>query len=269
MKCIDQNRDVIKAIAGLNISATAKLVGQVMLLAGAANAADVMELTGLTKSTAYRCMHEFMNAGGLDLAPVPKLPTCPIVPTGGNPTLPKVPTDGNYDQDLAVAHADADIASHATKELPTEVLISKKDITPFSPQTNEKVEKENSRNAWSKLTKQSSEGPEFAEFIDGRIVLSQPLADFWLPKFDGDAERLDLALIQAVPYVQENSSRSVTAQVNCQLAQNASRKRDGDKRFKANGKPASADHAKRPPWVEEKIKRQRDTMKMAKEMGLI
>ena len=268
MECIEQNRAKIKAVAGLAISSTAKLVGTVMVLTGAATAIEIMELTGLTKSTAYRCMHEFIAAGGLDHG-VPTLPTLPKVPTVGIPTLPtlpKVPTVGKIEH---IAPACVSVTTRATKELPTEVLTSKNNITPFSPQTTEKVEKENSRSAWSKMTKQSSEGPEFAEFIDGRIVLSKPLEAFWLPKFGDDAERLDLALIQAVPYVQENSSRSVTAQVNCQLAQNASRKIDSDKRFKANGKPKDGDPTKRAPWVEEKIKRTRDTMKWAKEAGLI
>ena len=142
MKCIEQNRDVIKAIAALDISATAKLVGQVMLLAGASTAAEIMELTGLTKSTAYRCMHEFMTAGGLDLAPIPELPICPIVPTGGNPTLPKVPTlpaGGNFDQDLVplvgisgLAPTCADIASHANKESSTKILLVKEEASKLA-----------------------------------------------------------------------------------------------------------------------------------------
>lgn len=67
--------------------------------------------------------------------------------------------------------------------------------------------------------------------FDGlKIELGPDLRKFWLDRFGGDDERLDLALIQAVPYIQPNSSRPLEAMVSSQLASVAGRIREGDRR---------------------------------------
>lgn len=77
----------------------------------------------------------------------------------------------------------------------------------------------------------TNEGPEVAALVDGKIYLNPAMSVFWLTKFGGDFERLDLALIQAVEFIKENSSRTITVQVNTQLARNLSMKVDSDKRY--------------------------------------
>lgn len=67
----------------------------------------------------------------------------------------------------------------------------------------------------------------------GRIVLLNGLRQYWLDRFGGDADRLDLALIAAAPYVQENSRRPLEAQVSAQLARAVADKRDRDQRYAA------------------------------------
>lgn len=54
---------------------------------------------------------------------------------------------------------------------------------------------------------------------------------YWLDRFEGDAERLELGLIQAAGFVQPNSQRPLEAQVSSQLARQCSEKRDRDKRY--------------------------------------
>lgn len=57
----------------------------------------------------------------------------------------------------------------------------------------------------------------------------------WLTRFDGDAERLDLALIQAAAFVQPNSSRPLIVQVRAQLARTAGDRRDRNRRVQNAG----------------------------------
>lgn len=81
------------------------------------------------------------------------------------------------------------------------------------------------------LTFEQVEKREETVSFDGlSIQLHGDLKALWLAKFDGDAERLELALIAAVPYVQPNSNRPLEAQVSAQLSRNLSDKRDRDKR---------------------------------------
>jgi hypothetical protein len=90
--------------------------------------------------------------------------------------------------------------------------------------------------------KEKGEG-EGAAFDGQKIELGGRLREFWLAKFDGDAERLELALIAAVPYVQPNSRQPIEAQVSAQLARSAADKRDRDKRATArasSGPPPNA-----------------------------
>lgn len=100
----------------------------------------------------------------------------------------------------------------AQKELPSEVVIYQGDTPPLSPMPtfgyDDRVLVEN-----------------------GRLVLVNGLRQYWLDKFGGDAERLDLALIQAAAYVQQNSRKPLEAQVSAQLARACAEKIDRDKRY--------------------------------------
>ena len=79
-----------------------------------------------------------------------------------------------------------------------------------------------------------------AAFENGRVVLFNGTRAFWLEKFGGDAERLDLALMEVAGYIQPNSIRPLEAQVGAQLARRVAEKRDRDDRYakaaKSNGK---------------------------------
>lgn len=77
---------------------------------------------------------------------------------------------------------------------------------------------------------------ERVKFADGRLTLFNGLRQFWLERFDNDADRLDLALIQAAGFVQPHSTRPLEAQVSSQLARSAADKRDRDKRYAAAAK---------------------------------
>jgi len=84
------------------------------------------------------------------------------------------------------------------------------------------------------IKKDKEKGEERVSFDGTAIQLHNGLRSFWLDKYGGDAERLELALIAAVPYVQPNSNRPLEAQVSAQLARSASDKRDRDQRAEAS-----------------------------------
>lgn len=73
-------------------------------------------------------------------------------------------------------------------------------------------------------------------FEKGRLTIFNGLRQFWLEKFGGDSERLDLALTQAAGYVQPNSFKPLEAQVSAQLARMAAEKRDRDQRYERTAK---------------------------------
>jgi hypothetical protein len=75
---LDAFRDNFKAIKGLSISTTAKFVGQTMLVLGVRNAPEIVEHTGLPRSTVYRALAELFQAAGDEfLQAIPNRPTSP------------------------------------------------------------------------------------------------------------------------------------------------------------------------------------------------
>jgi hypothetical protein len=102
------------------------------------------------------------------------------------------------------------------------------------------------------IPKGVSEDPPFppgerVALVSGKIRICAELRSFWLDQFGGDAQRLDLALIQATGYVQtSNHARPLEAQVGAQLARIAGDKREKDQRYRetaarnALDKPAAA-----------------------------
>lgn len=79
-------------------------------------------------------------------------------------------------------------------------------------------------------------------FENGELRLFNGMREHWLTEF-GDEKLLDLALLQAAPYIQENSRRTLKVQVNAQLARKVADKREKDARYaktaKTNRKTAS------------------------------
>ena len=214
---VNDSHDEIKALGALKISATAKYVGQTILVTGIKDVPGLMALTGLSRATVYRAINDYYGVCAKSL-------TCLNRLTGENITNL---IDGNITEKTVslvspVRLEDPNenvvyITTGATKESSTKILSLKKDSPPFVPQDLEKR----------------------LEFKNGRLQLFNQLKSYWVEKFDGDEQRLDLALVRAAGYVQQNSTRPLEAQVSAQLARDVSDKRDRDKRY------ASAISAKR------------------------
>jgi uncharacterized protein YdaU (DUF1376 family) len=75
----------------------------------------------------------------------------------------------------------------------------------------------------------------------GGLRLLNGTREKWVEAF-GSADRLDLALTAAAPFVQPNSNRPLLVQVEAQLARQLSEKRDRDERYRA-----AAERSRREP----------------------
>lgn len=77
--------------------------------------------------------------------------------------------------------------------------------------------------------------PYFSEGVhradDGRIVLSNGTRQEWLERFGGDAERLDLALLEVGGQVQPNSRQPLRLQAERALARICGDRNDKDRRY--------------------------------------
>jgi biotin operon repressor len=89
------------------------------------------------------------------------------------------------------------------------------------------------------------DGPEADVSFDGQTItlVNGERAD-WLKRFDGDDERLDLALAQAANFIQPNARKSLLVQVRAQLSRAVADKRDRDMRYAAAAKAKPTAQAK-------------------------
>jgi len=77
------------------------------------------------------------------------------------------------------------------------------------------------------------------EVQGGKLVLVNGTRAEWLNRFDGDENRLDLALVQAFGELQPNSAKPIKPQVERTLARIAGQKRDHDQRYERTVKANS------------------------------
>lgn len=102
-------------------------------------------------------------------------------------------------------------------------------------------------------------------FDGSNLILTKAERADWLEKF-GDDQRLDLALVQAVAFVQPNSRRPLLVQVRAQLARAAVDKIDRDQRYaKAASAKPTASAAKPKSWVDDRNERARALMTSRKQ----
>jgi uncharacterized protein YdaU (DUF1376 family) len=110
-----------------------------------------------------------------------------------------------------------DFYAGARAPLPEPEPEPREELQPFSSETAREKDDEEPRVA----------------FREGKIELLNGLRSYWLERFDGDGDRLELGLIQAAGFVQPNSTKPLEAQVSAQLARQCGEKRDRDKRYAA------------------------------------
>ena len=222
----DLVRATLAATAGL--SSTAKLVAlcEAFGLTSKDDLEGLLETRPSTLREAKRALkNQRQNSSG-DGKPAPEIQRC-----AGNPA--KTP-------EIQRQESSAPSCAHATKELPSEVVIPREDIPPFTPpsEKNDGFPSHVKPIAnWSTAFRDDREPPD-VEFVDDRIVLRGAMLAEALADFDNDEKRLAKALDQAGGWIQPNSSRPLKAQVRAQLGKIVGDRIDRDKRFVASA-PAS------------------------------
>lgn len=87
---------------------------------------------------------------------------------------------------------------------------------------------------WSQAISGTPDADRIEIRPDGSVSLVGAERADWLERFEGDADRLDLAVMEI--HIQANSLISPLVQARKQLARIAGQKRDGDRRYKAAAK---------------------------------
>jgi hypothetical protein len=140
----------------------------------------------------------------------------------------------------AISGASGASRTHARIETPYGVTLTEevKEDPPLVPQGQTEAKKVLLQDESLNEARKAYTGVTMA---GGVIALHNGTRQFWLDRFGGDAERLNLALIQAAAYVQPNSNRPLETQVGSQLARIAGEKREKDQRYAtaAKARPAA------------------------------
>jgi hypothetical protein len=123
--------------------------------------------------------------------------------------------------------------------------ISARPTGNFSRPTGKRVAgiEENKRTRITGVTPNPLQGEDddAIQIVNGKIVLSDAKRAEWLSRFGGDAERLDLALIEAAGRIRPGRRRSLSSQVEGFLAGEVAEKRDRDQRYeRAAGRDGEA-----------------------------
>jgi uncharacterized protein YdaU (DUF1376 family) len=181
-----------------------------------------------------RAMHEFKRASkGVD-GDKPNPPTNPDTNPHTNPDT--------YPASMGV-EAEKDEQKQTDFDKRREEK-SRKEDSPPSPPSNVKPISD-----WRTAFGGDDHG---VEFQNGKLVLVNGTRADWLSKFGGDAEALDLALIEAAGSIQRNSPAGLKLQVERKLASIARERRDRGQRYakavEANkaAKPAESSRSSKP-----------------------
>lgn len=137
--------------------------------------------------------------------------------------------------------------ARAYKESPSEIVLEDS-IPPLAPPGGQKFD-------WNTAFQDPSENHGVDLAKDGRVTLSNGTRQFWLERFGGDEDRLELALMQAAGERQPRSRQPLKLQIERSLARIAGQKRDGDQRYKSRTQPPKPGKNSIDEWRELKRKR--------------
>jgi uncharacterized protein YdaU (DUF1376 family) len=145
-----------------------------------------------------------------------------------------------------ISHATTQENNDLTEPSPTPSPTPKEErenIIPFSFSETARSKPVSGREFWANAINPVNPDIDFhigVTMRDGVIKLHNEFKNFWLNRFDGNAERLEMALVQAAGYVQPNSSRPLEAQVGSQLARLVGNRMDREQRSAAKAPIVSA-----------------------------
>jgi hypothetical protein len=98
---------------------------------------------------------------------------------------------------------------------------------------------------------------------NGRPILHNGTRQYWLDAFDNDTKRLELALIEAMATIQQNSRQAPAVQISRTLARIAGQKHDQNQRYRS----AVASRPQHTPAAEQRIEKTKSFRDVIKQRG--
>ena len=119
-------------------------------------------------------------------------------------------------------------------------------LVESSPSTTDRA-RDAGKGFWTTtLNPSGQQGHAGVSFANGSVQLHNGTRQRWLDQFDGDAKRLDLALIEIAGQIQPNSGRPISVQVEALLARKAGDKLDRDRRYASAARSSARTTAPNP-----------------------
>lgn len=209
--------DQIKAVAeACDGTPTAKFVA-VLIAAGVTDTKQIAGIIGIGERAVRKVRAELQDRNSSSSGTTGPEPQDRCGTTG--------PASGTTVPQTELQDRNSSSASRARIETPSG-LLPNEDIGLESPPSPSVAQPVDWRCAFS--ADDENHGVMFAQ---GRLTLVNGTRAFWLERFGGDDEALNLALIEAAGSIQRNSNTGLKLQVERKLANIARDTRDRDKRY--------------------------------------
>lgn len=220
-------RDLLESLTGKGLSSTAKLIA-ILEASGVVDRAEIERLTECKASTVRENVRALRSAGN----PSPESAGNPSameiqrqksITSDGNPSHRQKSSAGNPSNDVQRQKSIASPARGVVPNPTTVECVSTQDrspspLPPYSPPIPSSPRKcDPDGVTWDANSK--------------TILLDEGNRAFWLDLFEGDAARLDLALIEAAGSIQPNSRQLLALQVGRSLSRIVADRKDRDRRY--------------------------------------
>lgn len=220
-------RDLLESLTGKGLSSTAKLIA-ILEASGVVDRAEIERLTECKASTVRENVRALRNAGnpspGSDGNPSAlEIQRQKSIASDGNPAHRQKSSAGNPSNDVQRWNSIASPARGVVPNPTTVECVSTQDrspspLPPYSPPIPSSPRKcDPDGVTWDANSK--------------TILLDDGNRAFWLDLFEGDAARLDLALIEAAGSIQPNSRQLLALQVGRSLSRIVADRKDRDRRY--------------------------------------
>lgn len=221
-------RDLLESLTGKGLSSTAKLIA-ILEASGVVDRAEIERITECKASTVRENVRALRIAGN----PSPESDGNPSameiqrqksITSDGNPSHRQKSSAGNPSNDVQrwnsiASPARGVVPNPTTVEVGNTLTKSPTPIPPYSPPL-----------VPSPSRKCDPDGVTW-DANSKTILLDDGNRAFWLDLFEGDAARLDLALIEAAGSIQPNSRQLLALQVGRSLSRIVADRKDRDRRY--------------------------------------
>jgi len=213
-------RELLESLMAKGLSSTAKLIA-VLEAAGVTDRAEIERITECKASTVRENVRALRAAGNPSAMEIQRQKS---ITSDGNPAQRQKSSAGNPSNSVQRWNSSASRArgvepNPTTVEVVSNVSNNPSPIPPYSPPLVPSPPKRCNPDGvtWDASSK--------------TIRLDDGNRAFWLDLFEGDADRLDLALIEAAGAIQPNSRQLLALQVGRSLSRIVADRKDRDRRY--------------------------------------